>query len=86
MMVVKGLIWDDWNRKHLAKHHVTPDEVEEVCHGKHRIVESFRKRLQISGRTAKGRKLIIILSPEDRHLRSYREGMYYPITAFGEEV
>lgn len=30
MVLVRGLIWDDWNRKHLTAHDVIPDEVEEV--------------------------------------------------------
>lgn len=63
MIVVNGLIWDNWNRQHLAKHKITPEEVEEVCHGQNQTVESYRKRIQLSGKTKKGRKIIIILSP-----------------------
>lgn len=44
MILVNNLIWDDWNRKHLAKHHITPEEVEEVCQGKHKSVQSYRIR------------------------------------------
>lgn len=27
------LVWDDWNRDHIAKHDVTPAELEEVVAG-----------------------------------------------------
>lgn len=38
----------------------------------------------MSGKTRNGKKLTIILSPEDRNLNIYGEGIYYPITAFEE--
>ena len=84
MISVKGLIWDNWNRAHIVKHEVSVKEVEEVCHGKYKAVESYRKRIQIMGRTKRGRNLTIILSPEDRDLKLYEDGEYYPITAFEE--
>lgn len=84
MVEINGLIWDDWNKKHLAKHGVIPEEVEEVCHSKFKAVESYRGRIQLTGKTKKGKKLVIILSPEDRNLKEYGKGIYYPITAFKE--
>lgn len=84
MIVVYGLIWDYWNRQHLARHSVTTKEVEEICHGKYHAVLSYRKRIQLTGKTKVGRKLIIILSPEDKYLKVYGKGIYYPITAFEE--
>ncbi len=84
MVLVRGLIWDDWNRQHLAAHDVVPEEVEEVCHGRHTAVESYRKRLPLIGMTKQGRRLVVILSPEDRNLRPYGEGVYYVVTAFEE--
>lgn len=84
MFMVNDLIWDDWNRRHLAKHKITIEEIEEVCHGKFKVVKSYRKRMQISGKTKKGKKLTIILSPEDRNLKVYGDGIYYSITAFEE--
>ncbi|OGK15006.1 hypothetical protein A2774_01155 [Candidatus Roizmanbacteria bacterium RIFCSPHIGHO2_01_FULL_39_12c] len=84
MIKVRGLIWDDWNKKHLANHSVTPEEVEEVCHSKFRAVTSYRGRIQLMGKTKKGRGLIIILSPEGRDLKPYGNDIYYVITAFEE--
>ncbi len=82
MIVVKGLIWDDWNKEHIAKHGISVEEVEEVFHGEYQTVESYRSRIQTIGKTKKGRKLVIIISPEDRNFIKYRKGTYYPITAF----
>ena len=86
MIVINGLVWDDWNRDHLASHNVTTEEVEEVCHGKYKVIESYRKRIQISGKTKSGRKLTIILSPENRELETYGDGIYYVVTSFEEEI
>lgn len=86
MIVVTGLVWDEWNREHLARHDISPEEVEEVCHGKYKITESYRKRLLIVGKTKGGRKMAVVLSPEDRNLKHYGNGIYYVITAFEKEV
>jgi len=85
MIEIYGLVWDDWNKEHIRKHRITIEEVEEVCHRKHTIKESYRKRIQLIGTTAKGKTIAIVLSPEDRNLRRYRKGMYYVVTAFRKE-
>lgn len=85
MILVKELVWDDWNKEHIAKHGVSTGEIEEVCHGVYITIVSYRKRIQLLGRTKKGRELMIILSPEDRELNVYGSGIYYPITAFDNE-
>jgi len=84
MILVKGLIWDDWNKEHLAKHGITPEEVEEVCRSKYQAVKSYRGRIQLTGKTISEKRLTIILSPEDRSLNEYGDGIYYLITAFEE--
>lgn len=81
-MQINKLIWDDWNRNHIAKHDIILEEVEEVCNGNFVAIESYRKRILIKGKTQKGRNLAIVLSPEDRNLKTYGVGIYYPITAF----
>ncbi len=82
MTVIKSLVWDEWNKAHIAEHGVTIEEVEEVCRHEHKTYETYRGRVELEGRTLAGRKLIIILSSEDRNLQSYGPGVYYPITAF----
>ena len=86
MIFVRGLIWDDWNKAHIANHKISPEEVEEICHGSYEVIESYRKRLLLVGKTRKGRILAIVLSPEDKNLQEYGNGIYYPITAFEKEV
>lgn len=85
MIVVTGLIWDEWNRKHLAAHGILPSEVEEVCHSTYQVVESYRNRLLLIGETKRNRKLAVVLSPQDRNLVFYKKGVYYVITAFEKE-
>ncbi|PIZ00302.1 hypothetical protein COY62_03305, partial [bacterium (Candidatus Howlettbacteria) CG_4_10_14_0_8_um_filter_40_9] len=80
-------VWDDWNKKHLSIHNVTIEEVEEVCHGKYKVTKSFRKRIMLVGKTKSGRRLAVVLSPEDRNLNIYKEeGTYYLITSYEKEV
>jgi len=86
MIIVGGLIWDDWNKEHIAKHGILLEEVEEVCHGRNEVVESYRKRLLVIGKTKQGKVIAVVLSPEDRNLQPYGNGIYYPITAFVKEV
>lgn len=82
MLVINELKWDSWNKNHLLDHGVAIDEVYEVCRGKFKAKESYRKRIIITGKTRKGRGIVIVLSPEDRDLKVYGSGIYYPITAF----
>lgn len=86
MLVIKDLIWDDENREHIARHSITPEEVEEACSGEHQAVKSYRKRVQIKGKTSTGKDLSIVLSPEDSNLQPYGEGIYYVITAYYEQA
>ena len=86
MLIVKGLIWDDWNRKHIAQHDLTTEEVEEVCHGNYEIIESYHKRILVIGKAKSGKLLAIALSPEDRNSKPYEKGIYYPITAYEKGV
>ena len=59
---------------HIAKHRVTPEEVEEVCHAEPLVFEAKRGRIIGVGPTVDGRVLAVVLAPEG-------EGVYYPITA-----
>jgi hypothetical protein len=86
MLYIARLIWDEWNIAHIVHHRVTPKEVEEVCHRHYHIRKSYRKRVLIIGKTKAGRTLAIVLSPEDRNLKRYGEGIYYVVTAFEKGV
>ncbi len=72
---VESLEWDSENIKHIARHNVTPDEVEEICHGLHIAVRAYKGRLLLIGPTLSGRMLGVILAPLKK------KGCYRPITA-----
>jgi hypothetical protein len=73
---VKKLIWDTWNIKHIARHNVTTEEVEAVCHGIALILRGQQKgRLLLTGQTEEKRMISVVLE-------SHGHGSYYPITAY----
>jgi len=74
MIVIRRLIWDSWNIAHIDRHDVTPDEVEDVCHGDYITSQTYKGRIRVVGPTSTGRMLAIILAPCER-------GTYYAVTA-----
>ncbi len=68
------LTWNDGNLAHIARHHVTQREVEEVLHGTTVVRDTYAGRLVAVGLTADGRMLAAILEPEPN-------GTYYVVTA-----
>ena len=72
---VESLEWDSQNIEHIARHKVTPDEVEEICHGQHVARRQEDERLFLIGPTLSGRMLVVILVSLKKR-RCYR-----PITA-----
>jgi uncharacterized DUF497 family protein len=75
MPSIRRLIWDAWNIAHIARHDVTSEEVEEVCHGDAFFSENtYKGRIRVIGPNATGRLLTVILAPEG-------QGIYYPVTA-----
>lgn len=75
MIVVRYLVWDSWNRDHIARHKLSPEEVEEACHGDYSIRETYGGRLMIISPTQNGKLLAIVLALKEK-------GVYYPITAW----
>ena len=75
MLCIKRLIWDKGNVAHIARHRITPNEVEQVCHSKKHIVrESYGGRLMLIGQTRAKRMLAVIIAP-------HGEEIYYVVTA-----
>lgn len=74
MVFVRKLVWDAWNICHIARHEVTPDEVEEVCRGFTHASRTYKGRLRVIGQTRFGRMLTVILAPVQTEI-------YYPVTA-----
>ena len=75
MFTLLRLIWDPWNVAHIARHHVTPEEVEEVYHGQPVTSQTYKGRIRVVGPTRRRRMLTVILAPMEA------EGIYYPIAA-----
>lgn len=73
-MLIKNLIWDEWNIEHIARHNVKPEEVEQVCQGKHLANKWKNKTYRVIGQTSDGRYLTIFLAPRVTN-------SYFPITA-----
>ena len=73
---IDRLLWDDWNREHIAKHAVLPEEAEEVIAGLPRVTESYKQRLQLVGPTLAGRMPSIVIGAVP-----YRPGVYYVFSA-----
>lgn len=74
MLTIRRLVWDAFNAPHIARHRVTTDEVEEVCHGDPEVLQTYGRRFLLIGLTAPGRMLAVVLQPRGR-------GVYYPVTA-----
>ena len=75
-LVVKKFEWDEVNIAHIARHNISPDEVEDVCLGRPVIKEGHENRLFLIGSTKQGRLLTVILKPKET------EAEYRPITAY----
>ncbi len=74
MILVSQLRWDDWNRAHIAKHGITPEQVEAVCQGPYIVREGYKGRLMVIGPDGAGRILVAVLDPEGKDA-------YYTVSA-----
>ncbi len=75
MLIIRRLLWDAWNVAHIARHAVTPEEVEEVCQGRPWTSQTYKERIRVIGPTRAGRMLTVILAPQADI------GVYYTVTA-----
>lgn len=74
-MHIGHLKWDEYRVAHIAEHHVTPDEVWEVCRDPfHLAHREGQKRYRLYGQTSDGRYLFVVLE-------QVGAGTYKPITA-----
>lgn len=65
-MIVSGFDWDDDNISHIERHQFTPEEVEEVFVGGHKIRRA-RQRLYIAlGETFDGRLAFVVFRLQSR--------------------
>jgi len=73
-MTIEHLVWDDWNRDHIAKHNVTPAEVEQVIDNEYVLFPSYSGRMVVIGQTDTKRALHITLANRGTE-------RYYVVTA-----
>lgn len=73
-MVIKKLVWDEWNISHIVRHNVSPEEVEAVCKSKNLFNRWKNKLYRVIGQTEEGRYLTILLAKR-------LSQSYFPVTA-----
>ncbi|MBI3291432.1 MAG: BrnT family toxin [Elusimicrobia bacterium] len=73
-MRIESFLWDQRNVEHIARHGISPKEVEEIPEGPYRVVRAGPDRYALYGQSQGGRYLVAIIS-----LRG--TGQAYPITA-----
>jgi uncharacterized DUF497 family protein len=59
-VVISAFDWDDDNSFHVEKHAFTPDEVEEVFAGDHKVRRARQKRYIALGATLDGRLAFVV--------------------------
>lgn len=59
-VVISGFEWDDGNVLHIARHEFTPDEVEEVFAGDHKVRRTRQKRYIALGETFDRRLAFVV--------------------------
>jgi uncharacterized DUF497 family protein len=77
MLIIRHLTWNAMNVAHIARHDVTPEEAEQVCHGTPVVQQGKNGRYLVLGPTQAGRMLTIVIDPEPDE----GEGVFYPVTA-----
>ena len=74
MIYIRELLWTDWNVEHIARHNVSPHEVEEICYSSSCVSKARNKTLRVIGQTRSGRFLAIFLAPRGKE-------SYFVVTA-----
>ena len=74
-MRISQLEWDDDNVEHIARHEVTPQEVEDICFGLHIARKEFGGRYILAGQSAEGRYLNVVIE-------TVSGSVFRPVTAF----
>lgn len=75
MVDVRHLVWDPRNVTHIARHGVTPQEVQDVCFGDHVSVASYLGREVVTGLASSGRFITAVVEAVGE------TGNYYTVSA-----
>lgn len=71
MFRIREVIVSPLQEEHIwTKHHVTPEEMEEVCFAEPLVIRGRDKSYAIYGQTEAGRYLLVILYPKGRGIYS----------------
>ncbi|MEI7686696.1 MAG: hypothetical protein WCL32_16885 [Planctomycetota bacterium] len=77
-MTIDDILWPEDRVQHIARHGVTPEEVEQVCFGKPLVrrakSEGENPLYYVQGQTEAGRYLFCVLI-------RFADGSGYPVTA-----
>jgi uncharacterized DUF497 family protein len=68
---IDRFVWDDWNRDHIAKHGIAPDEVESVIRLDFLTRETYKQRLQLIGPSSSDRILSVIIGSDPNEADVY---------------
>ena len=64
-IIINTLIWDDWNIEHIARHNVTPEEVENALADENAVyLKAKQGRVMVLGRAGK-RLLATVLNQQE---------------------
>ena len=64
MILVHDFLWDDHNIDHIARHHVKPEEVEEIFESPYYLRHLWGNRYIAYGRSQAGRHLFVAFDCE----------------------
>ena len=73
-MKIESLHWDDVNIEHIARHGLSPVDVEDVCFGEHLVFRGRERRYILYAKTESGAMIMVVLE------RFYSQ-VFRPITA-----
>ena len=76
-VMVRKLVWDDWNISHLARRQITPEDIEWLLSGmqpRPRFDRGRNGTLAVWGKDKRDRYLLLILAERG-------ERAFYPVTA-----
>ena len=73
-MKIESLHWDDVNIEHIARHGLSPVDIEDVCFGEHISFRGRQKRYILYGKTEGGAMIMVVRE------QLYRQ-VFRPVTA-----
>lgn len=78
IVVIDKIEWDDWSIEHIARHKVTPEDVEAACYGEPiEFRQSYKSRIVVLGPALSGRIIAVVIGP----VPDAPAGIYYVFTA-----